>query len=116
MCRIEHARVDDGAGEQCRFSRTEGGRAGVKISARGSFRAVHAVAPLDHVQVQLEYARLRQLGLETPRDEELAQLAHRILRRREVQILCELLSDRAAAPQQAAVRPVDLERLLQLLE
>ena len=47
---------------------------------------------------------------------ELAQLAQRVLRRRQIQVLRQLLRDRAAAAHEPPARPVDLERLLQLLE
>ena len=69
------------------------------------FRAVDAVAPLDDVEVELEDARLPQLGLEPPRDDQLAQLADRVLRRRQIQVLGQLLGDRAAAARPAAARP-----------
>ena len=96
--------------------RAELGGGGVKIRARRRFGAVDAVAPLDHIQIQLENARLLQLGLEPPRDDELAQLAQRVLRRRQIEVLGELLRDGAAAAKKASARPVGLERLLQLLE
>ena len=116
MRRIEHSWVDDRAGEERSLGGTELRDAGVKIRTRRGLRAVHAVAPLDHVQVQLEDPRLRQLGLEPPRDDQLAQLANRVFRRRQVEVFRELLRDGAPAAQQSAARPVDDERFLQLFE
>ena len=60
---IQHARVDDRAREHRRLRRPEPGRAAAEIRARGGFRAVDAVAPLDDVEVQLEDARLRAARL-----------------------------------------------------
>src|SRR5437016_6001101 len=88
----------------------------MKIRARRRFRAVHAVAPLDHVEVQLEDTRLFQLRLEPASDDELAEFTQWVPRRRKIQILRELLSDCAAASQQPPARPVGLQRFLQLLE
>ena len=85
-----------GAELGCRF---------VKIGARRRLGAVDAVAPLDHVQIQLENPRFLQLGFEPPRDDQLAQLAQRILRRREIEVLRELLRDRAAAAHEAGRAP-----------
>ncbi len=80
------------------------------------FRPVDPVPPLDQVQVQLEDPALVQLRFEPPRDEHLAKLAHGILRWREVQVLCELLRDRAGATHELAPLDVDLQRLADLPE
>ena len=95
MAGIEQARIDDRRGEQRRFRRRQSAADLRKyVRARG-FRAVDAVAPLDHVQIQLEDPLLGQLRFETARDQQLAHLADRILRRRQIQVLGELLRDRA---------------------
>ena len=113
---VDHARVDDAGGQQRGLVRTElrGGLA--KVRPRRRLRAVDAVAPLDHVEVDLEDARLAQRRLEPPRDEQLAQLAQRVLRRRQVEVLRQLLRDRAAAAEERALLEVPLERLADLLD
>ena len=65
--------------------------------ARRGLGAEHAVAPLDDVQVELEDALLRQVILERERDQHLARLAEDAALRRQVEVLRELLRDRAAA-------------------
>ena len=87
-----------------------------EVRARRRFAAEDAVAPLDHVQVDLEDALLGQRRLEPPRDQQLLHLAHRIARRRQVQVLRELLRDGAAAAQELPFLPVLLERRLDLVE
>src|SRR5262245_59756785 len=116
VCRIEQSRVDDGGGKQRRLLRGYVSRARTEIRARGGLRAVDTIAPFDDVEIQLENPRLLQLGLESPGDQQLPQLAQRILRRREVQVFPELLRDRAAAACQASARPVGRQRFLQLID
>src|SRR5262249_61546192 len=53
-----------------------------------------------------------EVGFEPARDHELAQLAHERLPRAEEQVLRELLRDRAAAADRAALARVRLDRLL----
>ena len=74
-----------------------------EVVARRRLGAPDAVAPLDHVQIDLEDARLRQRRLEPPRDDQLAQLAQRVARRRQVEVLGELLRDRAGAARRLAL-------------
>src|SRR5205085_1477360 len=87
-----------------------------EIRTGGRLGAVDPVAPLDYVQIEFEDARLLQLRFQPPRNDELAQLAQRVLRWREIEVLRQLLRDRAAAAQQPAARPVELDRLLQLID
>ena len=97
--------VDDGAGQQRRLAGSERRRRRAEVRARRRLHAVDAVAPLDHVQVQLEDPRLGQLGFEPPGDDQLAQLAQRIPRRRQIEVLGELLRDRARAAHELARAP-----------
>ena len=64
MRRIQQPRVHERRGEQRRIlgRKLRGGL--VEIRARGRVGAVNAVSPLDHVQIQLEDALLRELRLE----------------------------------------------------
>ena len=84
--------------------RDERRRRHAEVGARRRVRAPDAVAPLDDVEIDLEDARLRQRRLEPPRDDQLAQLAQRIARGREIQVLGELLRD--ACSRRAARRRV----------
>ena len=56
----------------------------------------HPIAPLDDIEIELEDTRLGQRDFEA-RDDELFDLPERIVGRREVEILSELLRDRARA-------------------
>ena len=71
------------------------------------------LAHLDHVDVDLQYPFLRQMVFERPGDEVLLHFAKRIARRREVEVLRQLLRDRRAAMRQLFVRPVFLDGFLQ---
>ena len=75
---VQKARIDDRAGKQRRLLRSERRRRLMKVGLRRSLRAVDTVAPLDHIQIQLEDTRLLQLRLEPPRDDQLAELSQRI--------------------------------------
>ena len=110
------ARVDDGARQQRRFLSRQLRGTLAEVGARRRFAAEDAVAPLDHVQVDLENPALAEAGLEPPRDEQLAQLAHGNARRRQVEVLRQLLGDGAGAAREAAILPVAFERGLDLVE
>ena len=94
-CRIEHSRIDDRRRQQRGLFARQVGRRHAEIGARGRLRSPDAVAPLDHVEIDLEDARLGQLRFEAAGNEQLAQLPQRITRRRQIEILRELLRDRA---------------------
>ena len=79
MARVEQVRIDERRGEQRGLLRTELRRRRPEILSCGCLGAVDPIAPLDHVQVQLEDALFGELRLETPGDDQLAQLADRIL-------------------------------------
>jgi RNase P subunit RPR2 len=114
--RIVVARVDDRAREQRRLIRRQRGRRDAEIPARCGFGAEDAVSPLDHVEVQLEDSALRQRRFQTARDHQLFQLADRIARRRQVQVLRQLLRDRACAAREAPLLPVGFQRRAKLLQ
>ena len=67
------------------------------------------VAPLDDVQIDLEDARLGQRRFQAARDDQLAQLPERIVRRRQIEVLRQLLRDRAGAA--TAPAPSKLSRI-----
>ena len=88
----------------------------LKYVRAGGLGAPDAVAPFNQVQVQLEDPHLAQLGFEPPRDQELRQLAIRIARRRQIEILRELLRDRRSAAERLGAIPVGLERRADLAD
>ena len=67
------------------------------------------------VMVEVEDPLLRQMILERARDEILLHLAQRIARRREVEILGQLLRDGRAALRDLLALPIPLNRLLHRL-
>src|SRR5258705_64792 len=83
------------------------------------FPAIAGVSPFgqqaQQVQVDLEDPRLRQLGFEAARDDQLAQLADGVARRRQVQVLRQLLRDGAPAANRLPFLDVVPDRNLQLL-
>ncbi len=107
---IEQTRVDDRRGHQRRLRGPDRGRRHAEVRPRRRIGAVDPVAPLDHVEVDLEDPRLLELGLEAARDDQLAELPDGIPRRREVEVLGELLRDGARAAHEA-----QLHGLLQLV-
>src|SRR5262245_24538057 len=72
MIDVQLARIDDRAGHQRGLFAREIPGALPEVRARGGFAPEDAIAPLDHIQVNLEDAPLRQARLEPPRDEQLA--------------------------------------------
>jgi len=84
--------------------------------ARGGLGPEHAVAPLDDVEVDLEDARLGQVIFEREGDQDLAQLADEAAPRRQVQVLGQLLGDRAAADRHRALVPVGRDRVLERMQ
>src|SRR4029078_12739877 len=108
--------IDDRAGHQRGlFARKVRGTL-AEVRSRRGFAAENTVTPLDHVQIDLENAPLRQARLEPPGDEQLAQLANRVARRGQVRVLRELLGDRARTAGESALLPVPLQRGLDLAE
>ena len=87
--------IDNRAREQCRLRSGQRGRGHTKVGAGRRFRAPDPVTPLDHVEIDLEDARLRQRDLEPARDDELLDLSERVVGGRQIQILRQLLRDRA---------------------
>ena len=83
-----------------------------EVALRRGLGAEDAVAPLDHVEVELEDALLRQHRLQQHGDHRLLRLAHVALLGRQEQVLRELLRDRRAARHDAALFLVLLERFL----
>src|SRR5436190_12667455 len=82
---------------------------------RRGFRAPDAIPPLDHVEVHLEYALLRELRLQAARDQQLLQLAERVLVGTQEEVLGELLRNGAGAALELAALPVRLDRVAQLI-
>ena len=72
-------------------------------------------AELRHVQVQREDAVLRQRPLQSVGDHRLLELAERIARGREIEVLRELLGDRAGAAELLPPRPRASQHPTQLL-
>ncbi len=83
---------------------------------RGSLRPEDPVPPLDHVQIDFENPRLGERRLEAAGDDELAQLAQRAARGRQVEILRQLLGNRAGAANGTTLLPVDAHRLAKLFQ
>ena len=79
--------------------------------ARRRFGAEHAVAPFDHVQVELEDAALVHDDLDHDGDRRFLRLAPPRALAREKQVLRELLRDRRAAGDDFAFAQVLLVRL-----
>src|SRR5262245_44178533 len=95
--RGQESRVDDGARKKGRLLPRERRSRYAEVGSRGGLRAPDAVAPFDDVEIELEDARLGQGDFEPPRDDELLDLSERVVRRREIQVLRQLLRDRAGA-------------------
>ena len=74
----------------------EGGCRNAKVGSGGCLGTPDPIAPLDHVQIDFENSR-GQGRLEAARDDELAQLAQGAARGRQVEILRQLLGNRAGA-------------------
>ena len=76
-----------------------------EVALRRSLGTEHAVAPLDHVEVELEDALLRQHCFQQHGHDGLLGLAHVAFRGRQEQVLRELLRDRRAAGDDTALLP-----------
>ena len=87
-----------------------------EVAPRGGLGAPDAVAPFDDVQVELEDPDLGQLRFEPARDHQLRELALRAVRRRQVEVLRELLRDGRGAARGHAAADAVFERHAQLVE
>ena len=83
---------------------------------RGGLGAVDAGRELDDVQIELEDPPLGEVLLERPGEQRLLQLAQGIARRREPEILRQLLREGRGAARHLPLLPGLLHRLLQLLD
>jgi len=92
-------------GERRRLRLVQLGRGHAKVGAARRVRAPHARTPFRGREIEFEDPVFGQRELEAQRGHRLLQLAQRIARRREVQVLRELLRDRARAAQPLAVAP-----------
>ena len=84
----------------------------MEVEPGGSFRPVDPLAELGDIEVELEDPLLRQVPLERPRQKKLLELPKRISRRREVEVLGQLLRDRGAAVREFAILQVASKRSL----
>ncbi len=89
----------------------ERGRPHPVVPGRGGRDAEGAPPPLDHVEVQLEDARLREHQVHADRGDRLEVLAEVGLPGREEEVAGELLGDGAAAVESVADVPVDEVRV-----
>ncbi len=108
------ARARNGCGKHRRLRVRERRSGRPEVPARRRLRAVHAIAPLDHVEIHLENAALAESALQANRQQNLRHLAERIARGAEVQVLRELLRDRAPAADDTLLLPVHARGLLHL--
>ena len=108
--RVVRARVLGDPRQQRRLGRAHLRGAVVEVDARGLLDAVGAVPEVDGVQVRGQDPVLRPALLELPGERGLAELAADRLLVRQVGVLDELLGDRRAALDRAAVRDVRPER------
>src|SRR5437764_632617 len=99
------ARVGERRGQRRRLRLVQLRGGDAEVGAARRVRAPHARAPLRSSEIELEDPVLGQRELEAQRGHRLLQLPQRIARRREVQVLRELLCDRARAAQPLAVVP-----------
>src|SRR5262245_53476229 len=105
---IEQACVDERAGKECGLLWSEIECGLPEVCPRRSLGAVYAVAPLHDVEVELEDASFGQLCFEATSDEQLASFSNRVLGWREIEVLGELLGDRAGAAHELHALEVDL--------
>jgi len=82
--------------------------------SRGGLGAVGAISELRDIEIELENPRLREVSLELPGDEKLADFAHRVSRRREIEVLRQLLGDRRTAARDFAFVDALLDDLFEL--
>src|SRR5207247_642423 len=94
-----------GRGEGGGLRLVEARRRDAKVGAARRVHAPQPGPPLRHAQIQLQDAILRERELEPQRRDRLFELAERVARGREVQVLGELLRDRARSAERVA-RPV----------
>ena len=81
--------------------------------ARRRLGAEDPVAPFRYVQIEFQDALLGKTPLDLPRDQRLMGFPQEILLGGEIEVLRELLRDRAATPAQLALLPVACECLLE---
>jgi hypothetical protein len=82
------------------------------VITRGSFGAEHAVAPLDHIQIDLEYALLGHQRFEHRGNHRFLRLSPPRALARKKQVLRQLLRDGGAPRDDVTLAPVALPRLL----
>src|ERR1043165_3246593 len=87
----DSARVRNHRREKGRFVYSECRGGFVKVMLRRRLRAINSVAPLDHVQIDLQNAALRQQPLEHDCHQSFLTLANERSLRGEVKILRQLL-------------------------
>ena len=97
--------MGQGPGERGGLVEGQRGRGPVEVRTGGGLRAEDPRAPLDHVQVELEDAVLVQPPLQSLGHDQLQGLPEKGAVRAEVQVLGELLRDRAAPSDLVPVRP-----------
>src|SRR5690606_38156297 len=96
VLRVGGERVRQRRGEGGGLVQREAGRGAAEVVPGGRLRTEDSGTPLGHVEVELEDAVLGEEALEAARDDELLRLAQERPLRREVEVLGELLRDRAA--------------------
>jgi hypothetical protein len=109
-------RVNDRAGKKRRLFGCEIRSRLAEVRACCRLTSEDPVAPFDHVQINLENAPLGECRLESSRDHHFLELAQGVLRRREIEILRELLRDRAGAAGELPFFPIGFERRANLRE
>ncbi len=112
---IEGARVVDRRSQQRSVLGSQVRSRFSKIRSSSRFRTVDPVPPFDHIQIELEDSLLGELSLESSRDQQLPDFANGVLRRRQVEILRQLLRNRAGAARELHPLEVRLHRFLELL-
>jgi len=102
MRRAEHARFTIAAASNAASAGPNSARTS-ENSCAPRHRPVDAVAPLDHVQIQLEDPRFFN-SASTARDDQLRAACAADFRRRQIQVLRQLLGDGAAAAREFSAR------------
>ena len=102
--------------EPGRLLLVEIGGGAAEVVPGGGLGAPHARAEFYDVQVQLEDARLAERPLELPGEDRLLDLAQRVARRRQPEILGQLLRDGGRAARHLALVDRRADRLADLAE